>query len=194
MLLLPMSRQPAVKAANKWTRKLHRWGAILIALSLLLVIATGILLQVKKQVSWVQPPTQRGSAKHPTLTFDAILAAARSAPEAGIESWEDIERIDVQIRRGMAKIQARNRWEVQIDTKTGDVLQVAYRRSDLIESLHDGTFFGEFAKLWIFLPSGIVLLGLWVTGMYLWALPIIARRNGRARRAARAAGARSGKR
>lgn len=49
------------KFLNKWTRKLHRWGALLTAVPLLLVIVTGLLLQVKKEAAWIQPPTMRGS-------------------------------------------------------------------------------------------------------------------------------------
>jgi uncharacterized iron-regulated membrane protein len=154
-----------------WSRKAHRWGAILIALPFLLVLVTGILLQVKKQVPWVQPPTQRGSAKTPTIAWDALLAVAKSQPEAEITGWQDIERIDVQPARGIAKIQAKNRWEIQIDTASGAILHTAYRRSDLIESLHDGSFFDDRAKVWVFLPVALVVLGLWGTGLYLFILP-----------------------
>ena len=70
------------------------------------------------------------------------------------------------------KIRGVNRWEVQLDATTGAVLSSTYRRSDLIESIHDGSWFHDRVKLWIFLPSGVVLLALWVTGMYLWILPI----------------------
>jgi hypothetical protein len=66
---------------------------------------------------------------------------------------------------------------VQVDTNTGSVLQVAYRRSDLIESIHDGSFFHDQAKLWVFLPTAIIVLGLWVTGMYLFILPLAVRRR-----------------
>ncbi len=74
-------------------------------------------------------------------------------------------------RRGIAKLLSRNRWEVQIDLHSGAVLQHAYRRSDLIESLHDGSWFHESAKYWIFLPAGLITLGLWLTGIYLFVLP-----------------------
>ncbi len=67
-----------------WMRKLHRWGAILIALPFLVVIATGILLQLKKDAGWVQPPTQKGVAKTPSISFAEILAAAQQVPEAGV--------------------------------------------------------------------------------------------------------------
>lgn len=158
-----------------WTRKCHRWGAILIALPFLLVIATGILLQLKKDWAWVQPPTTRGQGQTPAVSLDVLLHAAQSQPETGVKSWEDVDRIDLQPGRGIAKVQARNRWEVQVDLASGEVLQVAYRRSDLIESLHDGSWFHDQAKLWVFLPSAVVVLGLWVTGVYLFFLPYAVR-------------------
>lgn len=178
-----MSRDPRVKFINKWSRKLHRWGAILIALPLLVVICTGLLLQLKKEWGWIQPAERRGVGTTPSITFDQILTALRGVPEAEVESWEDVDRLDVRPGKGMLKVRCNNDWEVQIDTATGEVLQVAYRRSDLIESIHDGSFFHANAKLWVFLPSGLVLLALWFTGVYLWVLPIWAKRSGRKRRA-----------
>lgn len=154
-----------------WMRKWHRWGAIAIALPFLLVIVTGLLLQIKKQWSWVQPPTKRGISKTPEVSFAAILDAARRVPEARVASWDDVERLDVRPGRGIVKVRTRSDWEVQIDFQTGEVLQTAYRRSDLIEALHDGSWFSENAKLWLFLPSGVVVLALWFTGLYLFLLP-----------------------
>lgn len=162
---------------NRWSRKLHRWGAVLIALPLLLVICSGLLLQVKKQFAWVQPPTLRGSGEYPELSFDQILAVTASHPPCAVSSWQDIDRLDVQPGRSIVKVQCKNRWEIQIDLGSGKILSSAYRRSDFIESLHDGTFFGNSAKLAVFLPSGIILLFLWITGIYLWFLPIWVKRR-----------------
>ena len=148
----------------------------MVALPLVLVIATGILLQVKKQVPWVQPPTAQASSNELALTFDEILTAATSV-DAGITSWDDVDRLDVRPSRGIVKVRGKNRQEVQVDAQTGAVLQVAYRRSDLIESLHDGSWFHDRVKLAIFLPSGIVLLGLWGTGVYLFVLPYLVKRR-----------------
>jgi uncharacterized iron-regulated membrane protein len=154
-----------------FNRKCHRWGAFLIALPFLMIILSGLLLQLKKDWSWVQPPTMRGQGKIPVASWDTLLQVARSRPEMEVTSWADIERVDVQPSRGMAKIQAKNRWEVQVDLSNAEVLHLAYRRSDLIESLHDGSWFHERAKLWVFLPTAVVVLGLWVTGVYLFFLP-----------------------
>jgi uncharacterized iron-regulated membrane protein len=158
-------------------RQWHRLGGILVALPFLVVIVTGILLQLKKQVPWVQPPSQRGSEGAPAIGFDALLAAVRAVPEARVAGWDDISRIDVQPGRGMAKVQTRGHWEVQVDLGTGAVLQSTYRRSDLIEQMHDGSFFHEYAKLGVFLPVALVLLVLWVSGVYLWLLPWRVRRE-----------------
>lgn len=155
-----------------WGRKLHRWGAVLVALPFLLVLATGLLLQVKKEVPWVQPPTQKGVGREPSLTLTAILEAARTVPEAQVQTWKDIDRLDLRPKDGVVKVRCQNGYEVQIDTQTGDVLQVAYRRSDMIEALHDGSYFDDAAKLYIFLPAALVVLGLWITGMYLFFVPL----------------------
>ncbi len=88
-----------------------------------------------------------------------------------MEGWKDVDRLDVRPGQGVIKVQCKNRWEVQVDAASGEVLQVEYRRSDLIESLHDGSFFSDPAKLWVFLPCAVVVLGLWVTGVYLFCLP-----------------------
>jgi uncharacterized iron-regulated membrane protein len=160
---------------SKFNRVFHRWGAIITAGPVLFVIITGLLLLLKKDVAWIQPPTQKGTPFELNLTFDRILEIAKTVPEADIKSWDDIDRLDVRPSKGIVKIRAENRGEIQIDTRTGDILQVARRRSDFIESLHDGSFFHEKTKLWVFLPSALILLGLWITGIYLFVLPYLTR-------------------
>ncbi len=150
---------------------MHHWASFIVALPLLVIIASGLFLQTKKQFSWIQPSEVRGVGKTPELTMPRILEISKNVPEAQIGSWEDVNRLDVRPSKGMVKVRAQNDWEIQIDLKTGEVLQTAYRRSDIIESIHDGSFFHDYVKLWIFLPSGIVLLLLWFTGMYMFILP-----------------------
>jgi uncharacterized iron-regulated membrane protein len=153
-------------------RQLHRWGAVAVALPFLVVIVTGVMLQLKKQIPWVQPPERKVADVVPALTLPQILTIVQSVPEAKATGWSDIDRFDVRPSKGIVKVITKGRWELQLDLATGAVLQSAYRRSDLIEQFHDGSWFHEAAKLWIFLPSGILVLGLWVTGIYLYLLPI----------------------
>src|SRR5688572_3510138 len=124
-----------------FNRKFHYWAAIAVAVPSFIIISTGLLLQLKKDSSWVQPPERKGTGKEPAITFDQVLEICRNVPEAQVRQWDDINRIDVRPSRGMLKVWARNNWEIQIDTKTAEVLQVAYRRSDMIEAIHDGSWF-----------------------------------------------------
>lgn len=170
------------------SRRFHRWGAVAVGLPFLVVIVSGLLLQVKKQVPWVQPVEQRTNVSVPGLSWESILAAAQAHPQAAVSTWDDIDRLDVRPGKGIVKVITKSRWELQMALADGAVLQTAYRRSDLIEQLHDGSFFGDPAKLWIFLPSGIVVFALWLTGLYLWLLPYRTKRK-RARLAADATAA-----
>jgi hypothetical protein len=167
-------------------RKVHYWASIVVAVPVLIVIASGILLQLKKELPWVQPPEQRGVGKEPTIAMGRVLEICASIPEAEVQTWADINRIDVRPSRGLLKVWAKSNWEVQIDCQTGEVLQVAYRRSDLIEAIHDGSWFHDLVKHWVFLPSAVILLLLWFTGMYLFILPYLVRRRRRPASKARA--------
>ena len=162
---------------NRWSRRLHRWTGVLVALPLLLVIVTGLMLQLKKQVTWIQPESKRGHEQQLSLNWKQILDTAKSIPEANVESWDDIDRLDVRPGKGLVKVRCHNHWEVQLDSSNGEVLSSAYRRSDIIESLHDGSFFSDFVKLYVFSANGVLLLGLWLTGAWLWYLPIKAKRK-----------------
>jgi uncharacterized iron-regulated membrane protein len=164
--------------ANFLNRKVHYWVSVLFALPVLVILTTGLLLQIKKQWTWVQPPEQRGVGKVPTLSLDRLLAAVRSVPAHSSASWDSVSRVDIRPSKGIAKVTLKNDWEVQVDLETGEVLQSAYRRSDLIETLHDGSFFaGDLTKLGVFLPSAIALLVLWCTGLWMFWLPIRVRRQ-----------------
>ncbi|MEZ6017689.1 MAG: PepSY domain-containing protein [Planctomycetota bacterium] len=163
----------------KWSRKAHRVGALVSALPVLVVIVSGLLLQLKKEWSWVQPPTKRGAEARLAASWEDILTSVRSVAAAEVASYADIARIDAQPKRGLLKVQCTNGYEVQLDGVSAEVLAVAYRRSDVIEALHDGSWFHDRAKLWLFLPSALILLGLWVTGVHLWLVPHLVRRRRR---------------
>ena len=173
-------------ALPRLARRWHRIGAILVAIPFLVVIVSGLLLQMKKQWNWIQPPTLSGESEIPTLSFEQILTAVQAVPEADIDSWDDVDRLDVRPSRGILKIRCQNGVEVQLDGASGAVLQVALRRSDLIESLHDGSWFHPQVKYLIFLPAGIVIFFLWLSGIYLWWLPGSVRRRKRKKKSSKA--------
>ena len=159
--------------AQKLLRQIHHWGSIIIALPLVVVIGAGLLLMLKKEISWIQPPTQRGQALQaaPDIPLSDLFSVVRAIPDVGMSDWSDLDRVDIKPDKGVIKFIGISRWEVQLDVSTAEVLQVSYRRSDLIESLHDGSFFADWTKLYLFFPAAIILFILWLTGLYLFFLP-----------------------
>jgi len=171
---------------NLVTRRVHYWATLGIALPVVVIIGTGVLLQVKKQWSFVQPAEIRGTGTTPAIDLEGILRAVRAVPSLNVRGWDDVKRMDIRADRGLAKVTVLGDWEVQVDLGTGAVLQTAYRRSDLIESLHDGSFFlGDVTKLGLFLPTGVALCVMWLTGLWMFWLPFsVKRRRARAARGA----------
>ena len=171
---------------NVLNRKVHYWISFAAALPMIVMIGSGLLLQGKKQLSWVQPGEQRGTGTTPAIDLQDVLSALRALPEMDVQAWEDVNRLDVRPGQGVVKAWLINGYEVQIDLGTGRVLQTAYRRSDLFESIHDGSFFaGDWTKLGLFLPSGVVALLLWISGMWMWWVPFAAKRARRLKASAR---------
>lgn len=158
-------------------RAIHKWASIVIALPLLMVFITGILLLTKKEFAFLQPPTTRGEAAIPSISFDRVLSVAATVEQAQIDNWDDIDRLDVRPGKGIIKIRSNNLIEIQIDSHTGEVLQVAKRRSDFIESIHDGTFFQKNANLWLMLPVAITAITLAITGLIMFFTPYVRRRR-----------------
>ena len=71
---------PQKRTLIKLNRQIHNWGSIIIAIPFAIVLVTGVLLLLKKEFGWIQPPTTRGEQTGISITVDQILAIARSTP------------------------------------------------------------------------------------------------------------------
>ena len=163
---------------NYANRRTHAWISMCFAVPLVVVIITGILLQLKKQLPFVQPIEHAGVTHEPVATPAQYLEAINRGKLDGAVTWKDVQRVDIRPSKGIAKVILKSDVEYQVDLGTGHVLQRELRMSDFIESLHDGSFFaGDISKLGVFLPAAIGLLVLWVSGIYMFWLPIIVKQR-----------------
>lgn len=167
--------------SNRLNRNTHRWSSIIIALPFLVIIITGILLLLKKEFEYIQPASAKVDNNYPTLSFDKILSAAQSVEIAEVDSWQAIDRLDVRPNKGIVKVRTKSSWEIQLDAQTGQVLKVAFRRSDIIEKLHDFTYWQDSANLWFTLPVSITLVIIAITGIILFFLPYYRRHKNKQR-------------
>jgi len=162
-------------------RKFHRYTGLLLAVLLLISAVTGILLSLKKDVDLLQPPTIKGISKNLT-TWKSVNELSSLATAALYKAYPDqqgnvIDRLDVRPAKGMAKVLfEEGNWEVQIDGTSGEVLSIAKRYSDWIESLHDGSIISDAFKLLSMNVLGIGVLILIASGTWLWYGPKVVRK------------------
>ncbi|MBT9317775.1 PepSY domain-containing protein [Leptothoe spongobia] len=161
-----MSSTSFTKRIARWNRLYHRWIAIAIAIPMIFIITTGIFLQIRKPIDWIQPPTTKGSQKYqPTASLEQILTQVKSVPAMQVTGWEDIKLLDLRPNKGIIKVRNHDQLETQVDAATAEVLQTAQRRNDFVVKMHD--FSAWHARLWLGLPVRVGFLVLFLTGVYL---------------------------
>lgn len=171
------------------TRKIHRIMGVFLFGFFILIALTALLLGWKKNSNgYLLPETAvrnevRGlrPAGIDSLQHAAVLALQEQQP--GLQTA--IDRVDIRPGDGLAKVTFKDHyWEVQVDFYTGRVLQVAKRRSDFIENLHDASYFdkafatgGDIIKLVYTTIMSLALLTFSLTGFWLWYGPRRMRRH-----------------
>jgi uncharacterized iron-regulated membrane protein len=170
--------------AAKLLRQIHYWISLPLLFTIFVVAITGTLLALKKDFAALQPPTQNGARpgdlRRPVADF---VAAVATAPGQAGTRWQDVERIDVRPADGVAKVILHSRTEIQVDLATGKVLQTGYRTSDWLETVHDFSILGDWAKYAFSFGTGVTLIAMAASGAYLFLLPFLVKR--RKRRTAR---------
>lgn len=165
-----------------WTA--HRWTGVVAAIFILHVAVTGVLLIVKKRFPSLQPPTCSGAPGGVAdfITLQRLFEAAARSGHAAFATPEDIDRIDFQPGKRVFKVLSAHGYEeLQVDAVSGAILSHDWRPSDLIEDLHDGSWFGDWvhAGPWILVPIALIFLS--VSGIYLWIEPLLRKRRRRTR-------------
>ncbi len=175
------------KIANttRFYRKIHRWLALPLFVVLLLVGFTGLLLGWKKQTELLPKTESTKTEKGFYIKLDSLEAIAKSYTKNQLKLADEIDRIDIRPKKGIAKIVFSHHFtELQIDTKTGEILVVNTRKSDFIEKIHDGSIIDFFLKnendifklaYTTFTSVGLILLSF--SGFWLWYNPIRIRRR-----------------
>lgn len=144
-------------------RKLHRLLSIWVALPLLIIIVTGITLQLRNNFEYLQPETLKvkNEANAPVLTLEQII-------EKMGERKKEIEQIIYRPGKNNVSLRLKDDIEVQINPQTGEIVKEAKRRTSFLIELHQGSFFTKYGQFGIFFSSGIILLFLLISGVILY--------------------------
>lgn len=171
-------------------RRVHRQIAIVLFVFFLIVSLSGLMLGWKKNsFGLIQPQTTKGTTSNLSdwLPWDSLTRIAIKTLHDSVSPKlsPSLDRIDARPSKGMIKfVFDDDYWEVQLDGKTGNVLQIDQRRSDIIENIHDGAILDvifntedEPFKLSYTSIMGTALLLLIITGGWLWFGPKKMRRD-----------------
>ena len=191
--MLPPTGASREEAGVSWYRffwQAHKWVGLTVAAFLLLIAVTGFLLLLKKEFTWIQPPTQEGAPAPggSALAFVPLFDAwtrVRAVDHPDFQHADDIDRIDVRPGKRVYKFRSKhNHTEIQVDAVSGRVLGVDTRTSDWLETLHDGSWIGKpVHDYWMPLVAiGVAFLSL--SGVWLWIRPFLRRRARRRKQAA----------
>jgi uncharacterized iron-regulated membrane protein len=154
----------------------HKWVGIALSVVFFNMAVTGMLLLVKKKYDWIQPPTREGAAGSPEdfITNQQLFETVLSLGHEDFLSIEDIDRVDFRPGKRVHKVHSvHNYSEIQVDAVTGAVLNNEMRVSDMLEKIHDGSFFGTWVHDWFMPMAAFCLFFLTGSGLYLWAAPLI---------------------
>jgi uncharacterized iron-regulated membrane protein len=144
-------------------RKYHRIISILIFIPFFVVVITGLILQVRQEVEGIQPKavTMESVPDKKLLTLEEIILASK------IPSSE-IDQIIFRPGKYHLAIRVKDGRELQLHPQTGEVLKSAPRLTGLLIELHQGSYFSSFAQYGIFLPTGLGVLFLLISGLMIY--------------------------
>ena len=155
-----------------WT--LHRWLGITTGVVLMMTAITGVLLLVKKDYSWIQPSTMpcAEGAIDELQPLQKVYEAVFALDLPQFQSEDDIARIDFRPKKRLHKVLSKHdHMEVQVCAITLTTSAPRMRRSDWIESLHDGSLFGDFAHGKVMPAVALILIFLCGSGYVMWGVP-----------------------
>ena len=161
---------------------IHKWTGLTLGLVFACSAVTGFALLMKKKVDWIMPPTLTGAdgTIDDLITVQEVLTAVFARNHPDFQDIGDIDRIDFRPGKRVHKVHSEHHHaEMQIDAITGAVLSIGTRRSDFLENLHDGSFYGEWVHTWFMPVVATSLLFMTGSGIWLWIEPKLRRRRRR---------------
>lgn len=143
----------------KW-RKWHAYFGMIAALPLIVTAFTGILLQLRSRVEWIQPSPVAVNLEEgkPFLRVEEVMGKFPG----------EIEGFSLRPGKGGFSLRLKNGSEVQIHPQTGEVLKDSPRRSTLLIKIHEGSWMGPLGSLGIHFASGLILIFLLVSGIMIF--------------------------
>ena len=158
----------------------HLWLGVIFTAALIVISATGILLNHKRGLGLMPDVPHEPTAPFSTaLSLDSLASIALravAAPGQTPAALRDIDRMDVRPRDGFVKVRMRDAasTEATVDIATGRVLHIGPRGDAFLEKLHSGEALGDRGILLSDAAAVVIVITI-VTGYWLWVGPKLRR-------------------
>lgn len=140
---------------------IHVILGVLCALPILLTIVTGIFLSLRSYFPFMQP----SSSYFSPMDFNEMPAPKDLLPNLVASS--NVNTIIYKPDKGIVQLRTKDNYEYFISAKNKKIVAQGAKRTPLFIQLHEGTFFGKYARELIFLPAAIFLFMTIFTGLFM---------------------------
>ena len=161
------------------TRFLHRWIGFLASLFLAVISITGFFLAMKDRFSFMRPPVQEAVALERAMDILPVaevldIAFAKGYPE--LNEIGDVDRVDYRPKDNVFKVVSNEGYrEIQVDGVKGTIVSDAFRNDQLMEDIHDMSFFADLMHGYLLPTVALALTFLSLTGIGIFFTPILRR-------------------
>lgn len=166
------------KAAKLYqlSRKVHKWIGFLLSIVFMFMAITGLLLVYYLPLG-LGTPLKEGKPVNAeeAVALDEAVKIATTQDLPGVDSIEDVFRVEWTPSENTYRIRLTNNQEVQIDAGTGEVLSNDPDYTGFLISLHDGYFFGNWYRYTALTMAGVSLIFLAFSGYYMIGYPLYKR-------------------
>lgn len=144
----------------KW-RTWHAYVGLVATLPLLVIVVTGLVLQLRNQFEGIQPSTLKLELESgkPLLTMEEVVAKFDKGQVDQVIYRPGKANYSVRIKGGN---------EVQMHPQTGEVLKNLPRRSGMLIDIHQGSWLGPAGQYGIHFGAGLSLLFLLFSGVLIF--------------------------
>lgn len=142
-------------------KKSHRVVALTITTPLLMIVLTGVVLQVRNSSEYLQPSLIENGNRPPSaiIPLEALLKKYGE---------KNIDQIIYRPKKNLILVRHHSGLELQLDPTSGAILKEGVRRTNFLIELHQGSWLGRVGQWGIHLLTGLGLLYLIGSGLVIY--------------------------
>jgi len=139
-------------------KKIHLFIALVFLLPIVIIFSSGLVLVSKQFFPIIQP----------TIIETTVIEGKAFLSFEELRKDLEIDQIIYRPSKNNIAIRYKNDMEKQLNAQTGEVLSFAKRHTNWLLRIHQGNYFSNWVKQFVFIPTAFALQVLWISGLLLY--------------------------